>query len=208
MNFLYSTISSDEVIGKSSIWLKLYPVKLLNISKKVSKRVLQNMNSEKKTFVVNVGNLTTKSQVLSLLHSTSRFNCKYFLLGYRVGWAKSPRILPPSPPRFLRFFGDFPPKNPQRLSLPRPQSIPKPFRGSIPVPIPVFGGFLGIEPQKNSKSNPSPSPKNPQNRSKGLPHPRPVPKIRGGDGENRGLGPRFTTLIVAHNFQYFSCFDF
>ena len=76
---------------------------------------------------------------------------------YLLGWAKSPRILPPSPPRFLRFFGDFPPKNPQRLSLPRPQSIPKPFKGSIPVPIPVFWGFLGIEPLKTqNQTHPCP----------------------------------------------------
>ena len=44
----HGTRGWDEVIGKSSIWLKLYLVKLLNISRKVSKRVLQNMNKEKK----------------------------------------------------------------------------------------------------------------------------------------------------------------
>ena len=48
-----STRGRDEVIGKSSIWLKLYLVKLLNISRKVSKRVLQNMNKEKKILMVN-----------------------------------------------------------------------------------------------------------------------------------------------------------
>ena len=111
-----------------------------------------------------------------------------------LGWTKSPRILPPSPPRFLRFFGDFSPKNPQRLSLPRPQSIPKPFRGSIPVPIPVFWGFSGIEPQKNSKSNPSPSPKNPQNFSKPCPRPRSVPKIWGWGRGNSGIPPYYSQI--------------
>ena len=113
---------------------------------------------------------------------------------YLLGWAKSPRILPPFLPRFLRFFGDFPPKNPQRLSLPHPQSIPKPFRGSIPVPIPVFFGFSGIEPQKNSKSNPSPSPKNPQNFSKPCPRPRSVPKIWGWGRGNSGIPPYYSHI--------------
>ena len=49
----YYTRGWDEVIGKLSIWLKLYLVKLLNISRKVSKRVLQNMNKEKIFLMVN-----------------------------------------------------------------------------------------------------------------------------------------------------------
>ena len=78
------TRGRDEVIGKSSIWLKLYLVKLLNISRKVSKRVLQNMNKEKKIWWLMVGGLTTKSQVLSFLHSKSGINCKYLFLGYEL----------------------------------------------------------------------------------------------------------------------------
>ena len=112
----------------------------------------------------------------------------------RLVWGKSPRFFPPSPPRNTGFFGDFPPKNPQRLSLPRPQSIPKPFRGSIPVPIPVFWGFSGIEPQKNSKSNPSLSPKNPQNFPKPCPRPRSVPKIWGWGRGNSGIPPYYSQI--------------
>ena len=91
----YFTRGQDEVIGKSSIWLKLYLVKLLNISRKVSKRVLQNMNKEKKIWWLMVGGLTTKSQVLSFLHSKSGINCKYLFLGYGVpAFRQHPMIYP------------------------------------------------------------------------------------------------------------------
>ena len=110
----------------------------------------------------------------------------------RVG--KIPENPSPVPAPFFEVFWGFSPKNPQRLSLPRPQSIPKPFRGSIPVPIPVFWGFSGIEPQKNSKSNPSPSPKNPQNFSKPCPRPRSVPKIWGWGQGNLGIPPYYSQI--------------
>ena len=55
---------------------------------------------------------------------------------------------------------------------------------------------LKKEDKKATKLNLSPSPKNPQKLSKLYPRPRPVPKIRGGDGENRGSGPRFTRLFT------------
>ena len=108
---------------------------------------------------------------------------------------KIPENPSPVPAPFFEYFWDFPQKNPQRLSLPRPQSIPKPFRGSIPVPIPVFWGFLGIEPQKNSKSNPSPSPKNPQNFSKPLsPSPLCPQNLGMGTGKFRDYPILFTNL--------------
>ena len=107
---------------------------------------------------------------------------------------KIPKILSPVPaPKFGDLRG-FPQKNPHNSSFPRPQSIPRPFKGSIPVPIPVFWGFSGIEPQKNSKSNPSPSPKNPQNFSKPCPRPRSVPKIWGWGRGNSGIPPYYSQI--------------
>ena len=68
-------------------------------------------------------------------------------------------MFPPSPPRILRFFGDFPPKNPRNFGCPRPRSVPEPVGKCIPVPIPEFRGFSGtgmIFP-RNFKLSPSPN---------------------------------------------------
>ena len=91
----------------------------------------------------------------------------------------------------------------QTTKIPEIEIIPTSIPNIYIIPVPkispkCFWGFLGKKPQKSPKLNLSPSPKNPQNWSKGLPHPRPVPEIRGGDGENRGSGPRFTTLVHNH----------
>ena len=88
----------------------------------------------------------------------------------------------------LGFLGDETPKIPNIYIIPVPKISPK-----------CFWGFSGKKTQKSPKLNLSPSPKNPQKLSKGLPHPRPVPEIRGGDGENPGWGPRFTTLLRIYN---------
>ena len=87
-------------------------------------------------------------------------------------------------PHSLGFIGDETPKNPEIKVTPVPEITPIFFRG-----------FSGIYPQKNPKFNLSPTPKNPQFFSYLGPIPAPNPENRGGDGENRGLGPRFTTLV-------------
>ena len=72
----------------------------------------------------------------------------YFIFSsFELRWAKSLILLPPSPPRFLGVFGDFPPKNPQNLRFPRPQSIPETIKSFVPVPVPKKRGFLGIYPK-------------------------------------------------------------
>ena len=75
---------------------------------------------------------------------------------------KSPRFFPPPLPRNLEIFGDFPPKNPQYLGVPRPRSIPKFFKGFVPVINPEKRGNSGINP------------KNPQNFR--WSHPQTIPK--------------------------------
>ena len=104
-------------------------------------------------------------------------------------------------PKLWGFFGDQTPKIPKIEII--PASIPNIYIIPVPKISPkCFWGFSGKKPQKSPKLNLSPSPKNPQNWSKGLPHPRPVPEIRGRDGENRGSGPRFTTLLLLKYMIY------
>ena len=47
-----------------------------------------------------------------------------------------PKLLPPSPPRNLRFFGDFSPENPRNWSFPHPRIVPEGSARPIPVPTP------------------------------------------------------------------------
>ena len=91
---------------------------------------------------------------------------------YILVWDKSPRILPPSPPRISAIFGDFSPKNPQNFGCPRPRPVPEPLERCIPVPVPEIWGFSGFIP------------KNPQSKFPKIPVPVPVPK-------NRGIGLNF-----------------
>ena len=82
---------------------------------------------------------------------------------FRLVWGKSPRFYPPSPPRILGIFGDFPPKYPRTLTCPHPQSTPELCQGSIFVPTPKFGVFRGFSPPKTPLYDFTPSPKYPQN---------------------------------------------
>ena len=68
-------------------------------------------------------------------------------VGYPLGWTKSPRIAPSSPPHKSMNFGDFPSLNPRILGCPRPRSIPRIWRECIPVPFPKICGFSRICPR-------------------------------------------------------------
>ena len=57
---------------------------------------------------------------------------------------ESPKILPSSPPRKTRIFGEFSPFIPCSLGYSHPQSFPDLGKECIPVPLPVFRGILGI----------------------------------------------------------------
>ena len=89
---------------------------------------------------------------------------------FEVVWGKSPRILPPSPPRISTIFGDYPLKNPRNFGCPRPCPVPEPLGRCSPVPVPEIRGFSGFIP------------KNPQSKFPKIPVP--VPK-------NRGIGLNF-----------------
>ena len=111
------------------------------------------------------------------------------MLGIKPQKSPKLKLSPPLSPN-SGFFWGLNHKNSQTLYHPRPRSIPK-----------MFLGIFVEKTQKTPNLNLSSPPKNPQKWSKGLPHPRPVPEIRGGDGENRGWGPRFTTLINVIEWQ-------
>ena len=89
-------------------------------------------------------------------------------------------MLPPSPPRTLRFFGDFPPKNPRNFGCPRPRSVPEPVGKCIPVPIPEFRGFSGTGKTFPRSFQLSPSPNFPRTSFRGNPRGSPgIPEVQG-----------------------------
>ena len=92
---------------------------------------------------------------------------------------KSPRMLPPSPPRILRFFGDFPPKIPEILAVPHPRSVPETVEKCVPIPIPEFWGFSGTGMIFPLRFKLSPSPNCPQTPFKGYPRGSPgIPEVQ------------------------------
>ena len=60
---------------------------------------------------------------------------------------KIPEILSPDPTLNFEVFRGFPPKNPQNFDSPHPQTVPEGLAMPIPVPIPEFRGFSGINPK-------------------------------------------------------------
>ena len=109
---------------------------------------------------------------------TNKFLCNLYIHGIALEWAKSPRMLPPSPPRNLRFFGDFPPKNPRNFGYPRPRSVPETVGKRVPVLIPEFRGFSGTGMIFPRRFKLSPSPNFPQTSFKGYPRGSPgIPEI-------------------------------
>ena len=75
---------------------------------------------------------------------------------------KIPEILSPDPTQKIEDFRGIPPKNPQNLSFPHPQSIPEPFKSSNPVPSPEIQGVSGMNPIRSPKLGFSPFPNYPQ----------------------------------------------
>ena len=120
-------------------------------------------------------------------------------------WGKSPRILPPSPPRISTIFGDFSPKNPQNFGCPRPRPVPEPLERCSPVPVPEIRGFSGFIPKKSPKFQLSPSPPRPRRFSKPVPVPTPSPDFGEIPGDPRGSGGGCPSLV--DTIHFFFSFD-
>ena len=92
-------------------------------------------------------------------------------------------------PKFEVFLGKNP-KIPQKLRL-----SPTPIN-----PQDLFGDFWGFIPKKTKFYAQPCLQKVPKIFPMLIPVPAPSPKFRDGDGENRGLGPRFPTLVRIPDF--------